>query len=107
MQTYERRTKKTTMNGLANETRSYMEKTNHTNQTILNQMEKSNQALLEELQDMGNSINNLKGQPNQAALAGEKFLQQLDGAGSELEMSVKAISGQTRSCQCFQRGARE
>ena len=52
------------MNDLANEVRSYMEQTNQTNQTLLNQMEKSNQALLQALQNMGNSINNLRGQPN-------------------------------------------
>ena len=63
METYERRTNKTTMNDLANEVRSYMEQNNQTNQTILSQMEKSNQALLQALQDMGNSINNLRGRP--------------------------------------------
>ena len=63
MQTYERRTK-TTMNDLANEVRSYMEQTNQTNQTLLNQMEKSNQALLQALKNMGNLINNLRNQPN-------------------------------------------
>ena len=63
MQTYERR-KKSTMNDLANEVRSYMEKTNQTNQNLLNQMEKSNQALLQALQNMGNSINNLRNQSN-------------------------------------------
>ena len=60
METYERRTNKTTMNDLANKVRTYMEQTNQTNQTILNQMEKSNQALLQALQNMGNSINNLR-----------------------------------------------
>ena len=52
------------MNDLANEVRTYMEQTHQTNQTILNQMEKSNQVLLQALQNMGNSINNLRSQPN-------------------------------------------
>lgn len=51
------------MNGLANEMRSYMEQTN---QTLISQMEKSNQALLQALQNMGYSINNLKGHPTHA-----------------------------------------
>ena len=56
METYERRTNKTTMNNLANEVRSYMEQNNQTNQNILNQIEKSNQALLNALQNIGKSI---------------------------------------------------
>ena len=48
------------MNDLANELRKYVEQTNQTNQTVLNQMEKLNQALLQALQIMGNSINNLR-----------------------------------------------
>ena len=49
------------MNGVANEMRSYMEQAN---QILISQMEKSKQAL-QDLQNIGNSINNLRGQPNQ------------------------------------------
>ena len=42
---------------LSNEIRNVME---HTNQTLVEQIERSNQALLQALQNMGNSINNLK-----------------------------------------------
>ena len=42
---------------LSNEIRNVMEQTN---QTLVEQIEKSNQALLQDLQNMGNSINNLK-----------------------------------------------
>ena len=50
--------KKTKMSEqLSNEIRNVMEQTN---QTLAEQIEKSNQALLQALQNMGNSINNLK-----------------------------------------------
>ena len=42
---------------LSNEIRNVMEQTN---QTLAEQIERSNQALLQALQNMGNSINNLK-----------------------------------------------
>ena len=42
---------------LSNELRNVMEQTN---QTLAEQIERSNQALLQALQNMGNSINNLK-----------------------------------------------
>ena len=42
---------------LSNEIRNFME---HSNQTLAEKIEKSNQALLQALQNMGNSINNLK-----------------------------------------------
>ena len=42
---------------LSNEIRNVMEQTK---QTLAEQIEKSNQALLQALQNMGNSINNLK-----------------------------------------------
>ena len=42
---------------LSNEIRNVME---HTKKTLAEKIEKSNQALLQALQNMGNSINNLK-----------------------------------------------
>ena len=42
---------------ISNELRNIMEQTN---QNLVDQIEKSNQALLQALQNMGNSINNLR-----------------------------------------------
>ena len=52
---------------LSNEIRNVMEQTN---QTLAEKIERSNQALLQALQNMGNSINNLK---NNNAGKGHKF----------------------------------
>ena len=46
---------------LSNEIRNFME---HTNQTLAEQIEKLNQALLQALQNMGDSINDLKNNNN-------------------------------------------
>ena len=60
MENQEGRIKRTTINYVANEMRSYMEQNN---QTLINQMERSSKALVQALQNMGNSIsNNLKDQ---------------------------------------------